>query len=75
MQRREYVSDFLTKSSVLMHSTPLTETHTNVHGISALVEAPQIPKTELMTFDGDPLKYWMFVRSFENNVEKDYIGD
>jgi hypothetical protein len=65
----------LAKPSVLMYSTPLTETHTKVHGLSALVEALQIPKTELMTFDGDPLKYWMFVRSFENSVEKNYIGD
>lgn len=30
----------------------------------------QLPKTELPTFDGDPLKYWQFIRSFENSVDR-----
>ena len=30
-----------------------------------------LPKSELMSSDGDPLKYILFIRSFENSVEKD----
>ena len=35
-----------------------------------LVDAIQLPKTDLMTFDGDPLKYYVFMRTFENIVDK-----
>jgi hypothetical protein len=35
----------------------------------------QLPKTELMTFDGDPLKYWLFVCSFDNIVERALVDD
>lgn len=35
-----------------------------------LVDVMQLPKTELPTFDGDPLKYWQFIRSFENSVDR-----
>jgi len=45
------------------------------YGQRQLFEALQIPKVEIMTFDGNPLKYWPFIRSFENNVEKFCIGD
>ena len=37
------------------------------------IEAIQLPKTELQTFDGDPLKYWIFLRSFENTVDKQTV--
>ena len=30
----------------------------------------RLPKAELMSFDGDPLNYFLFMKSFENNVEK-----
>ena len=36
----------------------------------SLVESLQRPTTKLTTFDGDPLKYWPFMRSFENVVAK-----
>ena len=36
-----------------------------------LATATLLPKSELMTFDGDPLKYFSFIKTFENNVEKD----
>ena len=36
-----------------------------------LATATLLPKSELMKFDGDPLKYFSFIKSFENNVEKD----
>ena len=28
-----------------------------------------LPKPELSKFDGNPLQYWSFIRSFENNSE------
>lgn len=33
-----------------------------------LIEMLQLPKAELQNFDGDPLKYWSFVRSFDGAV-------
>lgn len=35
----------------------------------SLVDSLQRPTIELMTFDGDPLKYWPFVRAFTNAVD------
>ena len=29
-----------------------------------------LPKPELSNFDGNPLEFWNFIRSFENNIEK-----
>lgn len=29
-----------------------------------------LPKPELSKFDGNPLEFWNFIRSFENNIEK-----
>ena len=34
-----------------------------------LVDAIQLPKTDLLTFDGNPVQYWGFMRSFEHSVE------
>lgn len=36
-----------------------------------LAAATMLPKSELTVFDGNPLKYFIFMRTFENNVEKD----
>ena len=41
----------------------------------SLVESLQLPKTELTTFDGDPIGYWTFIRAFENTVDKDTISE
>ena len=38
-----------------------------------LFNAIQIPGVELMTYDGDPLKYWGFIYMFDNSVEKDTV--
>jgi len=27
-----------------------------------------LPKKELTVFDGDPLEYWNFIKSFENSI-------
>ena len=34
-----------------------------------LINAIRLPATQLVSFDGDPLKFWTFMRSFENAVE------
>ena len=39
--------------------------------VKKLAVAALLPKSELPPFDGNPLKYFTFIRSFENNVEKD----
>ena len=36
-----------------------------------LIGAIQLPKVELMKFDGDPVKYWRFIRAFDNSVTND----
>ncbi|XP_030836082.1 uncharacterized protein LOC100893804 [Strongylocentrotus purpuratus] len=40
-----------------------------------LIELLQLPRAELMTFDGDPLQYWEFWRSFQLNVDDTRISD
>jgi len=34
-----------------------------------VMTAMHMPKTELMTYDGDPLKYWLFIKAFEATIE------
>ena len=34
-----------------------------------LAAATLLPKSELMTFHDDPLKYFSFIKTFENNVK------
>ena len=46
----------------------------NLDVIKRLATHFALPKSELMSFDIDPLKYFLFMRSFENSVEKD-TGD
>ena len=41
----------------------------------SLVETLQLPKTELMNFDGDPVNYWTFIRAFKNIADKETISD
>ena len=38
-----------------------------------LLDAIQLPAAQLPTFDGDPLKYYMFIRLFEANVERSTV--
>ena len=35
----------------------------------------RLPKTELIKFDGNPLKYWSFIRSFDNSIGDTPISD
>ena len=36
----------------------------------SLQQALKMPKRELLTFDGNPLSYWLFVNNFEVNIAK-----
>ena len=41
------------------------------HGNSYLIDTIQtlhMPKADMITFDGDPLKFWPFIKAFDNNV-------
>jgi len=42
-----------------------------LEAMKKLAVAAMLPKSELTVFDGNPLKYFIFIRTFENNVEKD----
>ena len=42
-----------------------------LEAMKKLAVATILPKSELTVFDGNPLKYFIFMRTFENNVEKD----
>ena len=33
-----------------------------------MINIMQLPKAELMTFSGDPLDFWMFMRSLDNSI-------
>ena len=33
-----------------------------------MISIMQLPKAELMTFNGDPLEFWMFMCSFDNSI-------
>ena len=40
-----------------------------------MINIMQLPKAELMTFNGDPLEFWMFMRSFDNSIGNAAIDD
>ena len=40
-----------------------------------MINMTQLPKAELMTFNGYPLEFWVFMRSFDNSIESVAIGD
>jgi hypothetical protein len=40
-----------------------------------LISIIQLPKAEIPFFDGDPLRYWQFIRTFESCVEINYVDD
>ena len=40
-----------------------------------MINIMQLPKAELMTFNGDPLEFWMFMRSFDNSIGSVAIDD
>ena len=40
-----------------------------------MVEALRLPTAQLIPFNGDPLRYWSFIRSFEANVASCAVDD
>ena len=40
-----------------------------------LLNAVQLPRAELISYNGVPLQYWTFIRSFENSVENVMVDD
>ena len=34
------------------------------------IKTKKLPKAEIMSFDGNPLNYYLFMKTFENRVEK-----
>ena len=40
-----------------------------------MLETLQLPKTELISFDGNPLEYWMFIQAFDNSVGNAPVSD
>ena len=39
------------------------------------IKTKKLPKAEIMSFDGNPLNYYLFMKTFENSVEKSTEGD
>ncbi|XP_064637074.1 uncharacterized protein LOC135493581 [Lineus longissimus] len=57
-------------------STSVSSDHSEVQPLIKLIDAVQLPKVELVTFSGDPLRYWTFIRSFDSAVgNKPSISD
>src|SRR5208282_4430202 len=40
-----------------------------------LIDAVCLPAAQLIPYDGDPLKYWTFTRSFDNSVANCSVDD
>ena len=40
-----------------------------------IVNAMCLPKVELIPFDGDPLRYWLFSQQFDNNVDVNDVDE
>ena len=40
-----------------------------------LLDTMRLPQVKLMSFNGDPLQYWVFIKSFEINVDKTSLDD
>jgi hypothetical protein len=40
-----------------------------------LLDAVSLPRTTMMTFDGDPMSYWMFINAFESCVDSCLVSD
>ena len=70
-------NDCITKSSLgaerqhFSPSVPSEYGNEYLATMKKLADATMLPKSELIHFDGDPLRYYIFMRFFENQVEKD----
>ena len=68
----EYASvSAVAASNVTINEQLLHLIHESQKQQQKLVDAIQMPRTKLQTFDGDPMNYWTFIRNFENNCERE----
>ena len=71
------INDFTTKSSHRAEKQQFSPSVSSVYGneylatMKKLADASMLPKSELIHFDGNPLRYYIFMKSFENQVEQD----
>lgn len=73
VQAAEFVPlqlDYNHNASDSINSTNLTQLILAGQGQQRqLIDAIRLPTTQLPSFDGDPLKYWSFIRTFDNIME------
>lgn len=46
---------------------PEFQASSNTHLIN-MIQTLHMPKADMMTFDGDPLRFWTFIKAFDNNI-------
>ena len=44
-------------------------------GLEDMVHALTIPKVDMMTCEGDPVKYWTFIKAFDNSIGRYKIDE
>ena len=57
------------------HVAAPTRESSDIAVFSRVLQENRLPKPKLMTFDGDPKRYKLFMASFRNNVEARLDGD
>lgn len=66
--------EFVLPTTGIDNCSPIPLMHTDkndLHNLAATIrQGFALPKPELAKFDGSPLQYWSFIRSFENNIER-----
>jgi hypothetical protein len=66
--KKTHVPDTVSKSlELLVQSSQLQQ--------KQVLDAIQLPSAQLITFDGDPLQYHMFVTMFESNVNRSTVDN
>ena len=63
-------TDRMSNQDLMHHMNPQIMA-LNTWTMKNLAAATLLPKPELIHFDGNPLRYFIFMKSFENKVEKD----
>ena len=71
------INDGIVKSPSRAERQPFSPSVSSEYGndylatMKKLAELSMLPKPELIHFDGNPLRYYIFMKNFENQVEKD----
>ena len=57
-------------------AVPSTSQHVMTTGVmEEMIHALHMPKTEMMTFEGEPIKFWTFIKAFDNNIGRYNIDE